>query len=54
MHIKISTRQFVAAVRLIPRTLQVLASGEALMRGKHGPFLRGNPPSHADQARLEV
>ena len=35
-------------------TLQVLARGEALMRGEHGSFLHGYPASHTDQARLKV
>lgn len=35
-------------------TLQVLARGEALMRGKHGSFLHGHPASHTDQARLKI
>lgn len=35
-------------------TLQVLARGEALMRGKHGSFLHGYSASHTDQTRLKV
>lgn len=40
--------------RFFFRTLQVLACSKALVSGKHWPFLRGHPPSHADQTRLEV
>lgn len=36
------------------RTLEVLARGEALVRGEHGPLLHGHPAGHADQARLKV
>lgn len=34
--------------------MEVLARGEALVRGEHGPLLHGHPAGHADQARLKV
>lgn len=35
-------------------TLEVLAGGEAFVRGEHGSLFHGNSPCNADQTRLEI
>lgn len=35
-------------------TLEVLAGGEAFVRGEHGSLFHGNSPCDADQTRLEI
>lgn len=35
-------------------TLEVLAGGEAFVRGEHGSLFHGYSPRYADQTRLEI